>query len=134
MFVGVPAPSLHALRITDAEAVRRRGGVGTGCGFGNLHQEFDDADVFSFRSADGTRSRARSRQRDVDLDRWRSTATEGGPVVFDVPEDTTAGTVVVDLSRARSTVEVGAVGFGPSRCPVRWAIPPAPVELAVSFT
>lgn len=84
----------------------------------SLPERFDDADVLSFRTADGEVARARPRGRQLDLT-GRVTRGDREPVVFDVPAATTAGTIVLDLSRTGR--------------PDAWATPPAPVELPVIF-
>ena len=118
-FLSVPAPAV----ISD-------GIVSIG-----LHEEFDDAAVFTFRTPDGKVVPARPRMRDIDLQ--RSAFGERQPVVtFDVPEDIIGGTVFFDLSRAQLTEETGPATVrqaSTERRSISWALPPKVVELQLDF-
>ena len=120
-FLSVPAPALVGHDI-----------VSTG-----LHEEFDDAAVFTFRAPNGEVVPARPRMRDIDLQ--RSAIGIGGPqpvVVFDVSDDVIAGTVFLDLSRAQLTEETGPGSLQePSavRRAISWALPPRVFELQLEF-
>ncbi len=118
-FLSVPAPALIS---SDVVMI-------------GLHEEFDDAAVFTFRTPNGEALPARPFMRDLGFTGVNFFDSQP-PVTFDVPDNITAGTVFFDLTRAQLTEEIGpgSVQQAPAeRRPISWALPPKVFELPLEF-
>ena len=99
--------------------------------YASLHEEFDDRDVFAFRTEDGRTVPAQPNSRDLLLAPVSQNGDDNA-VSFIVPAGTTSGTVSMNLARARLKKELD--GRGDKRATVSWVRAPAPFTLKVTLT
>lgn len=122
------APQGSAILLVPAASLSVTSDAELGFAYSSLHEKFSDRTVFTVRTNGGTTVHARPRQRDLRL--WNgSVEGDDNAVVFVVPAGTLAGTVTMNLAKARLTEY-----SGDSARTISWTTPPAPFRVKVVLT